>query len=105
MKIVYCQRQYLTLNKILLREKMDHEMRENTHSSNRSWIIIKSRKLKFPDSYVLDMGFSDDVKDRVTPHQYTIYFYNKTKEPISKIAIEVAENGDPLLNGEFHGRI
>ncbi|MEM6362697.1 MAG: hypothetical protein AAF149_10715 [Bacteroidota bacterium] len=67
--------------------------------------VIKSRKLKFPDSYVLDMGFSDDVKDRVTPHQYTIYFYNKTKEPISKIAIEVAENGDLLLNGEFHGRI
>ena len=41
MKIVYCQLQHLTLNKILLREKMDHEMRENTHSSNRSWIIIK----------------------------------------------------------------
>ncbi|MEM1406886.1 MAG: hypothetical protein AAGG59_08940 [Bacteroidota bacterium] len=67
--------------------------------------VIKSRKLKFPDSYVLDMGFSDDVKDRVTSHKYTIYFYNKAKEPISKIAIEVAENGNLLLNDEFHGRI
>ncbi|MEM7107075.1 MAG: hypothetical protein AAF519_02530 [Bacteroidota bacterium] len=72
---------------------------------NNVGIVIKNRKIKRPVSYTLDMGFSDDLKDRVTSHKYSIYFYEKSKQPISKIDIEVAENGDLFLNGEFHGRI
>lgn len=83
------------LNKNYYRYKVDNSQGQ----------IVRNKKLKFPDSYVLDMGFSDDLKDRVTPHKYSIYFYNKDKERVSRIVIEVAENGDLLLNGEFHGRI
>ncbi|MEM6524427.1 MAG: hypothetical protein AAF693_11565 [Bacteroidota bacterium] len=72
---------------------------------NYSGSIIKTRKIRLPESYVLDMGFSDDLKDRITSHKYSIYFYEKSKKAISKIDIEVAENGDLFLNGEFHGRI
>lgn len=72
---------------------------------NHLGVVIKSRKLKSQDFYILDMGFSDDVKDRITSHKYTIYFYNKAKKALAKIDIEVAENGDLFLNGEFHGRI
>ena len=67
--------------------------------------LIKSKKLKRPDIFVLDMGFSDDVKDRITPHKYVIIFQTKAKNSISKIEVEVEENGDLLLNGSFHGRI
>ena len=83
------------LNKDYYRYKVD----------NNQGQIVRNKKLKFPDSYVLDMGFSDDLKDRVTPYKYSIHFYNKDKKRVSKIVIEVAENGDLLLNGEFHGRI
>ncbi len=72
---------------------------------NLAGAVVKNRKIKLPESLVLDMGFSDDIKDRITSHKYTIFFYTKDKITISKIDIEVAENGDLLLNGELYGRI
>ena len=67
--------------------------------------VKRNKKLKAVETYVLDMGYSDDVKDRVTPHKYTLFFLSKERDKISKIEVEVEENGNLLLNGEFHGRI
>lgn len=68
--------------------------------------VIKNKKFKSAsETYVLDMGFSDDLKDQVTSYKYTIFFLTKTKDVLSKIDVEVEENGNFLLNGEFHGRI
>ncbi len=81
----------------------DHYFRFRVENNKGS--IVKNKKIKTPETYILDMGFSDDLKDRVTPHKYTIFFLTKDKERISMIQIEVEENGNLLLNGEFHGRI
>ena len=68
-------------------------------------VVRRNKRLRAPGIYVLDMGYSDDVKDRVAPHKYTLFFLSKERDKISKIEVEVEENGNLLLNGEFHGRI
>ena len=68
--------------------------------------VIKNKKFKSDaDVYILDMGFSDDLKDKITSYKYTIFFLTKDKEVLSKIELEVQENGNFMLNDEFHGRI
>lgn len=52
----------------------------------------------------LDLGFTDDMKDRVTAHEYTLTFLSDDKEPIDKIVISVAEDGSFLVNGELRGK-
>ena len=70
-------------------------------------ILTKNSYRKLPHSFFdLNKALSaDDLKDKIKPHKYTIYFYTKEKKAISKIQIEVKENGDLLLNDQFHGRI
>jgi len=67
--------------------------------------IIKSRKMKKIDVLDLDLGFADDIKDRVKPHSFYIYIENKDKERISKIKIFVEESGNFYLNDKLYGKI
>ena len=67
--------------------------------------ILKTKKLKNLDILEFDLGFSDDIKDRVEPHAYYIYIENKAKEKLSKIKIFVEEGGDFYLNDELFGKI
>ncbi len=67
--------------------------------------IVKSKKVKNLDILEFDMGFSDDIKDRVEPHAYYIYIENKTKDYLSKVKIFVDESGDFYLNDEPFGKI
>lgn len=65
-----------------------------------------NRKLKGGLILKLDLGFTDDMKDRVTPHEYIIAFLgDESKEPLSKIVIFVEENGTLLVNGEKRGKL
>ena len=80
-----------------------HYFRLKVVDSNGS--VRKNKRLKLPETYILDMGYSDDLKDRVAPHKYTLFFVTREKEMISKVEVEVKEDGNLLLNGEFHGRI
>lgn len=67
--------------------------------------VVTSRKLKKIDELSFDLGYSDDIKDRVEPHTYYIYLENKEKERLSQIKIFVEESGDFYLNDELFGRI
>ena len=64
-----------------------------------------NRKLKGNDDFIIDMGFSDDIKDRVHAHQFSVIIYNKDKVPLSKIVIEFSTNGDMLINEKLMGKI
>lgn len=67
--------------------------------------VLKSKKLKNLDVLEFDLGFSDDIKDRVEPHSYYIFVENKNRERLSKIKIYVEETGDFYLNDELFGKI
>jgi hypothetical protein len=50
------------------------------------------------------MGFTTDMKDRVTPYEYVLIFYDKKKNEISKIVIFIGEDGAFIVNGEKRGQ-
>lgn len=67
--------------------------------------IVKTKKMKNLEVLEFDMGFAEDIKDRIEPHAYYIYLENKSKDQLSKIKIFVDESGDFYLNDEPFGKI
>src|SRR6185436_1140019 len=49
--------------------------------------------------YTFDMGFTDDMKDKVTPGKFIIQFTGD-KKVIEQITVEVDPEGTFLVNGE-----
>lgn len=66
--------------------------------------VISTRNIKVGTSINLDMGFTEDMKDRVTPHEYTLYFLNDKKKQLSRIHLFIGEEGDFLVNGTTRGK-
>jgi len=92
---------HLTLNIHLLKlqeEKM--RMRVGTNLNGRELL----KKVTVEDVVVLDLGFTDDMVDRVTAYQYTLTLLNSAREPVEKILISVEEDGSFLVNGEKRGK-
>ncbi len=63
-----------------------------------------SKKIQDGSEFAIDMGFTDDVKDRVTAHEYIIYLQNDKRKEQSKIVIFVKEDGTFLINDEVRGK-
>jgi hypothetical protein len=72
-------------------------------SSNLSQ-SISTRKVKEGTIIPLEVGFTDDVKDRVTAHQYFITFVGDDRTELSRIVIFIDEDGTFMVNGEKRGR-
>jgi hypothetical protein len=53
----------------------------------------------------LDLGFVDDIKDRVAPHHLFVNFLSKDKTTLSKIEIFFEKDGTYLVNGEKRGKL
>ena len=53
----------------------------------------------------LDLGFTDDIKDRVSAHQYVVTYLSKERTPLSKIEIFFEKDGTYLVNGEKRGKL
>ena len=71
---------------------------------NNSQVLLAR---KFDPNVVLklDLGFTDDIKDRVTAYQYLITFLTKEKSELSKIEIFFENDGTYLVNGEKRGKL
>jgi hypothetical protein len=66
---------------------------------------LVNKKLKHPlTTFPLVIGYTDDVKDRVTPHEYILTFLSEDKTPLSRIVIFIDEDGTFAVNGEKRGR-
>jgi hypothetical protein len=65
---------------------------------------LGTKKLKDGTAIPIEFGFTDDVKDRVTPHEYTLTFLSSERKAMSKIVLFIAEDGTFLVNGERRGR-
>lgn len=64
-----------------------------------------SKKLKGGLLIKMDLGFTDDMKDRVTAHEYKVLILDTNKKPTNQILIHVAEDGTFLVNGEVRGKL
>lgn len=54
--------------------------------------------------YDIDMGYIDDVKDRITAHSFIVYALTEKREAVNKIELLVMEDGTFLVNGEKRGK-
>lgn len=71
---------------------------------NNSQILL-SRKFDPKVVLKLDLGFTDDIKDRVSAYQYLITFLSKEKSELSKIEIFFETDGTYVVNGEKRGKL
>jgi hypothetical protein len=66
--------------------------------------VVLNKKIKQNDVIVINMGFTDDMKDRVTAHEYTVRFLDDDKKELSRILITVSADGSFLVNNEKRGK-
>jgi hypothetical protein len=67
-------------------------------------VTMVSKKAEIGKPYILDMGYTDDMKDRVTPHEFNVYFLTNKRKEISRVNLFIKEDGIFLVNGEVRGR-
>jgi hypothetical protein len=92
---------YLILNVRLLQlPEGKMRMRISTNRAERPYY----KKITTHNPIALDLGFTVDMIDRVTAHQYILTFINAEKEPVDRILISVEEDGSFFVNGEKRGR-
>jgi hypothetical protein len=92
---------YLIVNVKILNHKSE-EIR--FRCENNFGRAIFNRKAEKSLHYEIDMGYIDDLKDRVTPYGYTLYAMTEEKEPLNKIELIVMEDGTFMVNGEKRGK-
>jgi hypothetical protein len=93
---------YLYLNLRVLKQA-SNEVRVKVIENSSQTVLSK----KFDPETVLklDLGFTDDIKDRVGAYEYAVYFLNDDKQSVSKIVIYFEKDGTYLVNGEKRGKI
>ncbi len=72
--------------------------------SNRDANLF-SKKVQSGLEFPIEMGFTDDVKDRITAYEYTVFFFDDKKKERTKIVIFVDKDGLFLVNGEVRGKL
>jgi hypothetical protein len=92
---------YLILNvNVLYLQEEKMRVRVTTNLDGRG----AYKKVDVGDVVELDLGFTDDMKDRVSAHQYNVTFYDDDKNPVDNIVISVGEDGAFFVNGEKRGK-
>lgn len=64
---------------------------------------IYSRKAAVDNDIVIEMGFTDDLKDHIDVFEYDVIFFSGRKET-SRINLFVDRDGNFLINGEKRGK-
>jgi hypothetical protein len=93
---------YLILNLKILKINPD-EYRIKVQ--NNAKLQLLSKKLEEDMMVKIDMGFTDDLKDRTSPYEYTVSFLSKGKKETCRIVILVDEEANFLVNGERRGKL
>lgn len=67
--------------------------------------VMRSKKITEGDDLLLELGFTDDIKDGILPREYQIVIQSKDRQPVSRILLSFTKEGDYLVNGVKRGRI
>ncbi|MCB0493022.1 MAG: hypothetical protein KDC93_11460 [Cyclobacteriaceae bacterium] len=79
------------------------ENEERVKITNNLGHRVYSRKAAINNEIVIDMGFTDDLKDHISIYSFDIVFFSKRGDT-SKITLSVEEDGTVLVNGEKRGK-
>ncbi len=64
-----------------------------------------SKKISKGMEFKLELGFTDDIKDRIAGYKHVIQFLSSDKKASSQIVIEFDTDGNYFVNGEKRGKI
>jgi hypothetical protein len=92
---------FLTLN-IKMLKLSENEVKLRVTNNLTAHVVNK--KVEEGTVVPLLLGFTDDVKDRVTANKYILTLMSPKKSETSKIEILVEEDGTFLVNGEKRGK-
>jgi hypothetical protein len=92
---------YLLINFKMLK-LTEQEVRVRVENNTLKNVFAK--KVAEGDEFELDLGYTDDMKDRVSAFEYNIYFLSPKKEPVSKVHLFIADDGTFFVNGEKRGK-
>lgn len=93
---------YLYLNlKILKQTPEEVRIRVIENGTN----TVLNKKFDMNTVLRLDMGYTDDIKDRVSAYEYTVYYLTADKIPLSKVVVHFEEDGTYFVNNEKRGKI
>ncbi len=67
--------------------------------------VLFSKKVVQDMEFKLELGFTDDIKDRVSGYKHVIQFLSAKKEVLSRIVIEFDKDGNYFVNGEKRGKV
>jgi hypothetical protein len=67
--------------------------------------VILSKKAGQDMEFKLELGFTDDIKDRISGYKHVIQFLSAKKDVVSRIVIEFDKNGNYFVNGEKRGKV
>jgi hypothetical protein len=70
---------------------------------NSSGDMLVNRKATAGMAIKIDIGFIDDVKDRVSPSEFTVFLYSDSKKVTSRIHLVIMEDGTFMVNDEKKG--
>jgi hypothetical protein len=65
---------------------------------------VVNKKLDKKPMVEIDAGFTDDIKGRIKPNHYIITMLSPEKTGLSRIVINIEEDGTFLVNGEKRGK-
>lgn len=92
---------YLKINLTFL-QLLPEEVRMQVLANDE---IFKNKKITQGEMFELDLGFTDDIKDKISPNEYVIYTQTKDRKPVSKITISFNHEGEYFVNGVKRGKI
>lgn len=93
---------YLKLHVKLLKIHPD-EIKLKVIKDDKNFVLNK--KINESIELRLDVGFTDDIKDRISGYKHVIQFLSVDKKVLSVIVIEFDEEGNYMVNGELRGKI
>lgn len=92
---------YLVVNIKILNPKAEEIRFRCEDNVGKIWFNKKAEKSL---NYEIDMGYIDDVKDRITPYRYVVSAMTEDRKAINNIELLVQEDGTFLVNGEKRGK-
>ncbi|MEO8473551.1 MAG: hypothetical protein ABI477_15235 [Chryseolinea sp.] len=92
---------YLFLNLQVLKQAPS-EIRVKVFEAGK---LAYNKKVDLNTIIKLDLGFTDDIKDRVSAYEYTVMFYTESKEPVSRIVVYFHKDGTYLVNEQVRGKL
>lgn len=93
---------YLNLDVKILKAGPEEVKLKVIKDNNQS---VFSKKVEAGMEFELELGFTDDIKDKISGFKHVIQFLSSDKKVLSLIVIEFDEEGNYMVNGEKRGKI